>query len=111
MSDHNDSSRRDFLKTGAAIIAGAGLAQEGCPTLDFFGKPHTGPVPRHDVVIIGSGFGATVAARELTRPTTPPSRKLDVLMLERGVFFNSPERPIPDFLKSAPSSWYQLADA
>lgn len=108
MADEQDgTSRRDLLKGGAAIVAGAGLAQQACATIDALGRPHQGPVPRHDVVIIGSGFGATVAARELTRRKVGDTERLDILMLERGVFFNSPERPIPDFLRSAPSNWYQ----
>ncbi len=45
-----------------------------------------------DAIIIGTGFGATVAARELA----PRLNKL--LMLERGVWWFSPERPMPDFL-------------
>jgi choline dehydrogenase-like flavoprotein len=107
MSDNPEGkSRRDFLKTGAAIIAGAGLAEAGCATAGGLGKPFQGPVPRHDVIIIGSGFGAAVAARELTRPNKS-GKRLDILMLERGVFFNSPERPVPDFVRASPTSWSQ----
>jgi cholesterol oxidase len=105
MSDPEAPSRRDFLKGGAAVIAGAGLAGQACASLGT-GIPHVGPVPKHDVIIIGSGFGATVAARELTRASSP-AKTLDILMLERGVFFNSPERPTPYFLQNAPASWQQ----
>jgi cholesterol oxidase len=109
MNDQDGASRRDFLKTGATIIAGAGLAESACASVGF-GRPHQGPIPKHDVIIIGSGFGATVAALELTKPSSNPGsdRRLDILMLERGVFFTSPERPIPPFLRKSDRTWYQF---
>jgi cholesterol oxidase len=46
-----------------------------------------------DAIIIGTGFGATVAATELAR------RGKRVLMLERGLWWYSPERPLPPYLQ------------
>ncbi len=47
----------------------------------------------YDVIIIGTGFGANVAA------TTLAGKKKKVLMLERGVWFFTPERALPDWLQ------------
>src|SRR6516162_5617149 len=46
-----------------------------------------------DVIIIGTGFGATVAATELAR------RGKKVLMLERGLWWYTPERPLPPYIQ------------
>jgi len=96
-TDESTPSRRDFLKVGSAVMAGAlGAQQAGCaPLFASKGKPFTGEPKRYDVIIVGSGFGATVAATELMAKC--PSAKL--LIIERGVFFTSPERPIPDYLR------------
>jgi choline dehydrogenase-like flavoprotein len=105
MSDPEGPSRRDFLKGGAAVIAGAGLAEQGCAAARW-GNPFQGTVPQYDVIIIGTGFGATVAAKELLRPNKE-GRRLNILMIERGVFFTSPERPLPPYLGTVDRSWYQ----
>lgn len=46
-----------------------------------------------DAIIIGTGFGATVAATKLVQ------KGKTVLMLERGLWWFTPERPLPDYLK------------
>ncbi len=46
-----------------------------------------------DAIIIGTGFGATVAATQLVK------KNKRVLMLERGLWWYSPERPLPDYIK------------
>jgi len=48
----------------------------------------------YDVIIIGTGFGATVAASQLRK------HHLRILMLERGVWWNTPERQLPAFFQS-----------
>ncbi|HEV2492443.1 MAG TPA: GMC oxidoreductase [Terriglobia bacterium] len=45
-----------------------------------------------DVIIIGTGFGATVAATEIAQ------RGKRVLMLERGLWWFTPERPISPYI-------------
>ena len=51
-----------------------------------------------DVVIIGTGFGATVAATKLALA----KGKKNILMLERGVWWFTPERPMPRFVTNPP---------
>jgi choline dehydrogenase-like flavoprotein len=51
-----------------------------------------------DVIIIGSGFGATVAATKLALE----KGKKNILMLERGLWWFTPERPLPKFVTSPP---------
>src|SRR5262249_9533696 len=48
-------------------------------------------------IIIGSGFGANVVASELAakHPNSDPNGKPKILMLERGVWWFSPERQFP----------------
>src|SRR5690242_11294044 len=50
-----------------------------------------------EAIIIGSGFGATVVATELVNKPQfqAAGGKPKVLMLERGVWWFSPERPFP----------------
>ncbi len=45
-----------------------------------------------DAVIIGTGFGATVAATQLIQ------KNKKVLMLERGLWWFTPDRPIPPYI-------------
>jgi len=47
----------------------------------------------YDVIIIGTGFGATVAASQLAK------HNLRVLMLERGLWWNTPERQLPAYFQ------------
>ncbi len=47
----------------------------------------------YDVIIIGTGFGATVAATQLAK------HNLRVLMLERGLWWNTPERQLPAYFQ------------
>jgi cholesterol oxidase len=47
----------------------------------------------YDAVIIGTGFGATVAALRLAEKGVQK-----ILMVERGVWWFSPERPMPQYL-------------
>ncbi|HEU4390546.1 MAG TPA: GMC oxidoreductase [Blastocatellia bacterium] len=46
-----------------------------------------------DAIIIGTGFGATVAATKLVE------KGKTVLRLERGLWWFTPERPLPDYIK------------
>jgi len=50
------------------------------------------PNERYDVIIIGTGFGANVAATKLAR------KNKKVLMLERGSWWFTPERGLPDYI-------------
>ncbi len=54
-----------------------------------------------EVAIIGSGFGATVVATELARKAKfkPDANGPKILMLERGVWWFTPERGFPDTFK------------
>jgi cholesterol oxidase len=47
-----------------------------------------------DVIIIGTGFGASVAVTKLLEKN--PTAK--ILMLERGLWWFTPERPLPQYL-------------
>ena len=47
----------------------------------------------YDVIIIGTGFGATVAASQLAK------HNLRILMVERGLWWNTPERQLPAFFQ------------
>ena len=51
-----------------------------------------------DVIVIGTGFGATVAATKLALE----KGKKNILMLERGVWWFTPERPMPKFVTNPP---------
>ena len=53
----------------------------------------------YEVVIVGTGFGATVAATELAAKFPNAGGKPQILMLERGVWWFTPERPFPDDFK------------
>ena len=53
-----------------------------------------------DVIIIGTGFGATVVATELV----VKRKKKRILMLERGVWWFTPERPLPGYIASRPGN-------
>src|SRR5713101_2095964 len=48
----------------------------------------------YDVIIIGSGFGASVAASQLAK------HNLRILMLERGLWWNTPERQLPNYFQA-----------
>lgn len=52
----------------------------------------------YDAIIIGTGFGATVAATELALE----KKKSRILMLERGVWWFTPERPLPPYINAHP---------
>jgi cholesterol oxidase len=90
------SSRRDFLKAGTALVAASlAVTTEECAPVLWPGRPFSGVPDPYHVIIIGTGFGATVAATEVV--TAFPQAK--VLMLERGLFFSSQERPYPAYLQ------------
>lgn len=55
------------------------------------------PEERFDAIIIGTGFGATVVATELAR-----MGKKNILMLERGLWWFTPERPMPTYITTKP---------
>src|SRR5262245_24519647 len=97
-SQQTTKSRRDFIKvSAAAVTAAAAVETNACAGVLKHVKPFTGQPAAHDVGIIGSGFGAMVAATQLAGKVN------SVLMLERGVFFTSPERPVPPFFGNLPS--------
>ena len=50
-----------------------------------------------DAIIIGTGFGATVTATQLA--LVNPNKKTNILMLERGVWWFTPERPFPPYIQ------------
>src|SRR5437879_2065456 len=52
----------------------------------------------YDAIIIGTGFGATVVATELAIERG----RSRILMLERGVWWFTPERPLPPYITSKP---------
>src|SRR5262245_28327581 len=85
MADNDGPSavtRRDLLKLGATVVAGAATVDSACAPITLPGKPPTGPPGQYDVIIIGTGFGASVAAMELA--TACPKAK--ILMLEKGSY-------------------------
>jgi len=91
-------SRREFMKLStAAVTAAAAIESDACAPLFRHVEPFKGQPEPHDVVIIGSGFGAMVAATQLAGKVN------SILMLERGVFFTSPERPVPPFFGNLPN--------
>lgn len=111
MSDSDESvqSRRQFLNNSAKAVGGASLPvvlgvnscdkQEECDPGGLKGssdRPRRSDQPegRHDVIVIGSGFGATVAITKLLERQP----KLNLLILERGVWWLSPDRPKPAYL-------------
>ena len=97
-SQTSPKSRRDFIKASAAVVtAAAAVETNACAGVLGHVKPFAGQPEPHDVVIIGSGFGAMVAATQLTGKVN------SVLVLERGVFFTSPERPVPPFFGNFPT--------
>jgi choline dehydrogenase-like flavoprotein len=51
-----------------------------------------------DVIIIGTGFGATVTATQLA--LLNPNKKKNILMLERGVWWFTPERAFPAYINN-----------
>ena len=104
MADDRDNSavtRRDLLKIGAAAVAGAATLDSACGPITPPGKPPTGTPAQYDVIIIGTGFGASVAAVELA--TACPKAK--ILLLEKGSYFTSPDRPVPDYFTDTGQSY------
>jgi cholesterol oxidase len=104
MADDRDPSavtRRDLLKIGATVVAGAAALDSACAPVTLPGKPPSGPPAQYDVIIIGTGFGASVAAMELA--TACPKAK--ILMLEKGSYFTSPDRPVPDYFTDTSQSY------
>ena len=112
-SDDSSQSRRDFLHKSVKALTAASLPvlmgadschkQEECdPQIsNDTGKQTRNsdkPEGSYDVLVIGSGFGATVAVSKLL--TQQP--KLKLLILERGLWWLSPDRPVPSYLKGLP---------
>src|SRR5262245_13909433 len=102
----NDSAsavtRRDLLKLVATVVSGAAaLDSASCAPVTLPGKPPSGPPAQYDVIIIGTGFGASVAAMELA--VACPKAK--ILMLEKGSYFTSPDRPVPDYFTDTGQSY------
>jgi len=115
--------RRDFIAKSAKVVAGVSAAvilSKATPPA----HGGAGGVASHseafremrmatpddtdfEVVIIGTGFGAMVAATTLL--DAKPDLKL--LFVERGVFFFSPERPKPPFLETQPVQYWPRPDS
>lgn len=109
--------RREFLSNSAKLLTGAAapliLAPKSCDEGQKDCQPAAGgaaalrsdrPAGRpYDVIVIGSGFGATVAVTSLL------ARKpdLNLLILERGLWWLSPDRPKPDYLAGNPAERVQ----
>src|SRR5215510_12485496 len=56
-----------------------------------------------DAIIIGTGFGAVVTATELALV----KKKTNILMLERGPWWFTPERPLPPYIQQHPEERVQ----
>jgi len=97
--------RRKFLSDSAKLLTGAAAPlliaprscneqKEECLPSAKGGGSRQPAGDAYDVIVIGSGFGATVAVTSLL------SRKpgLKVLILERGLWWLSPDRPKPSYL-------------
>src|SRR5947208_2254738 len=115
--------RRDFIAKSAKVVAGVSAAvilSKGMPHAHGEAGGAGASLPEgyrevrmatpddtdFEVVIIGTGFGAMVAATTLldARP------ELRLLFVERGVFFFSPERPKPPFLDTQPVQYWPRPD-
>lgn len=55
----------------------------------------------YDAIIIGTGFGATVVATELA---LRKKKQKGMLMLERGLWWYTPERPLPPYITRQPGN-------
>ena len=62
-----------------------------------------------NAIVIGAGFGAAVAATELV---IQKKLKGGVLMLERGLWWYTPERPIPPYIlnRNEPKQYWPRPD-
>lgn len=60
----------------------------------------------YSVIIIGTGFGATVVASALAQKgaSAPQGKKGKILMMERGAWWFSAERKLPGFFDAPPHS-------
>ncbi|HEY0172457.1 MAG TPA: FAD/NAD(P)-binding oxidoreductase, partial [Pyrinomonadaceae bacterium] len=97
--------RRKFLSDSAKLITGAAAPlllaprsceeQKECPPSAKGGGGGAGrPAGRaYDVIVIGSGFGATVAVTKLLER----KKDLNILIVERGLWWLSPDRPKPAY--------------
>jgi len=107
-------SRRRFITALSAAIAATPLASadetKPKPQGTVLSTAAEKSVEVFDVVIIGTGFGASVAATKLAEKLPQEKR---VLVIERGVWFITPERPLPDYLKNHPKervNWWPRPD-
>ncbi len=94
----NGVSRRDFLKTSGASALTASVVTACAPALSTAQTPQ-----QYDAIVIGTGFGGTVAAMRLRE------KGKKVLLLERGTWWVTPEalgkppqnapKPVPAWAK------------
>jgi pimeloyl-ACP methyl ester carboxylesterase len=99
--DSEKKSRRDFLKASAAVATATAIAsveEEACAPLFRHVRPVNQPPQPHKVIIIGSGFGAMVAATTLAGLPNVNS----VLILERGTFFTTRSARLRRFSPTPP---------
>ena len=59
------------------------------------------PPDSFDVIIVGTGFGANVVVTELLQ--NPGFKDKKILLLERGAWWVTPERPLPGYLEKHPN--------
>lgn len=118
--------RRDFLINSAKVVTAASVPLVLAPaSCDNHPKPECPDPPKpsrageaeeraedfvHDVIIIGTGFGATVAATKLLSR----NNNLKVLMLERGPWWLTPDanRDMEDYVekKGSPHQYFTRPD-
>ncbi|HSW17293.1 MAG TPA: GMC oxidoreductase [Ramlibacter sp.] len=94
-------TRRTFIDS----LGRFGLAGAMAPLLPGCGAMRTAAPPpseRYDMVVIGSGFGGTMAALWVTHKLNerggnePTARPLRILMIERGTWWTTPTETVQD---------------
>src|SRR5262245_57570585 len=78
------------------------LASQPRGRMERLASPIVDLQPHYDVIVVGSGYGASVVASRLARSADaadPKARKLSICILERGLEFQPGE--YPDTLWSA----------
>jgi choline dehydrogenase-like flavoprotein len=92
-------SRREFLQqvgAGAAVLAAAS-ANADQDTKEIARQQVAKLVPPdYDILVIGSGFGATMVGLSLARRLRLTGSKLRIHMLERGVWWTTPVDTVQD---------------
>src|SRR6266851_3245099 len=92
----NDLTRRKVIKLGASSLAGAAVASNSAILAQTSPQapaviPSRPDARSYDFVIIGTGFGATIAATSLVEKAVAQNKAISILMLERGVWWVTPQ--------------------